>query len=117
MKTLIAVLAALLVAGTAHAGDRLFITGDGGIVQVKDVQNIAPFVVQHNLPIQRNVVGVNAYGQQFLQSSVTNFPVFLPAGVPRSVRTGRNFQKFDYGNFEVEIRVRRDGRVVVDYDD
>lgn len=116
MKTLIAVVAAFLVASTAHAGDRLFIVG-GNVVQVKDLDNVAPFVVRQNLPIQRNVVGFDAYGRQFVRSSVTNFPVFLPAGVPRRVRYGRNFQKFDYGKFEVEIRVRRDGRVVVDYDD
>lgn len=41
----------------------------------------------------------------------------LPCGCPKKVRVERHELEFDYGDYEVEIRFRRDGRVKVEYND
>lgn len=113
MKGLVFVMACLFGAGTAQA-DELFVFGRD--VQIKDFRtNVAPFTVRRNFVVQQNFV--NRYG--LIEQRTTQVPVFLPVGQPRRVRISRDgrYQKFDYGKFEVELRVRRDGRIIVDYDD
>jgi hypothetical protein len=39
----------------------------------------------------------------------------LPAGCPKKVRVHRHDLEFDYGRTEVEIRFKKDGRVLVEY--
>ena len=116
-KLLIAMVALFMVAETAQAGSRLFITGGGTVVRVKDANKIAPFVVQQQVVFPQNVLVQDQFGRFFVQQRVSNFPVFLPAGVPRSIRYRRNSVKYDYGRFEVEIKRRRDGSIEIDYDD
>jgi hypothetical protein len=41
----------------------------------------------------------------------------LPCGCPKKVRVERHELEFDYGDREVEIRFKRDGRVKVEYND
>ena len=41
----------------------------------------------------------------------------LPHGYPKEMRIERNEIEYDYGDVEVEIQFKRDGRVKVEYDD
>jgi hypothetical protein len=83
----------------------------------------APVMVVRPMTVGEFLAGFQPIGGNYevvLLHPRTQCPVkvcfSLPPGCPKKVRYRCNEIEFDYGRREVEIRFKRDGGVVVDYD-
>ena len=123
--SLMSIACSIGTSSVAHAQDPL--PAPPGVPQLQLPQ---PILVAPIAPVVIRPITINEFLASF-QSAPGNYEIvfvhpktgcpvkvcfFLPPGCPKKVRYCLNELKFDYGRREVEVRFKRDGRVVVDYD-